>query len=335
MKFFRRLTITTLVAVYILILVGGIVRSTGSGMGCPDWPKCFGSWVPPTSVEELPANYKEIYSSFREKKNIRFANYLTVFGFAELGERIRNDKNVLQEADFNSTKTWVEYANRLVGVVIGLLVFALFIASLKFWKWDKKITLVSFATLFLTGFQGWIGSFVVSTNLTPWTVTVHMLLAMVIVALLVYLVYENKKDKPMREVPYGVLLSVLCLTSLILQVVFGTQVREAIDLLASNLPREAWIESLGLPFIIHRSFSWIVLVLHGVLLWKVLKEEGSKTLPYAIGVLILCSVASGVGMAYGSVPPYLQPVHLVLATVTVGSLFLLTLEMNRKKKAVL
>src|SRR5688572_22855558 len=119
MRSFRRLTISTLVAVYLLILVGGIVRSTGSGMGCPDWPKCFGNWVPPTSVSELPVDYKDTYAAYRDKKNKRFAKYLAGFGMKETAEKLLNDPGVLKEADFNPTKTWIEYVNRVIGVIIG------------------------------------------------------------------------------------------------------------------------------------------------------------------------------------------------------------------------
>ena len=118
---FYKLCLTTLVAIYFLIAVGGIVRATGSGMGCPDWPKCFGNWVPPTSIEQLPPDYKESYSALREKKNVKFAKYLQVIGMTDTANKILNDQSILVEADFNAVKTWIEYLNRLVGVVIGLL----------------------------------------------------------------------------------------------------------------------------------------------------------------------------------------------------------------------
>ena len=113
MRSFRRLSLSTLVAVYVLILVGGVVRSSGSGMGCPDWPRCFGKWVPPSSYEELPNNYKEIYANYRHKKNERFAKYLSSFGMTETATAILNDPAIRQEGDFNPVKTWIEYVKNL------------------------------------------------------------------------------------------------------------------------------------------------------------------------------------------------------------------------------
>jgi cytochrome c oxidase assembly protein subunit 15 len=336
-RIFYRLSLSTLVAVYLLILVGGIVRSTGSGMGCPDWPKCFGAWIPPTSVSQLPDNYKEIYSEQRHQKNIRFANYLRGLGFKETAEKIVTDEAIREEADFNPVKTWIEYVNRLIGVVIGLLIFAVFVYSLRFWNTHRSWTVIAFSTFVLVGFQGWIGSIVVSTNLTPWTITVHMFLALVIVVFLVFLVHQARNSIWQFSIERGIFPWLIASIALVLiQILLGTQVREALDQIVSQgINRGSWIDSLGLSFIVHRSFSWVVLIIHAVLIAKLFKSGTVKGFALSILLLILGTILSGTGMAYFAVPAFLQPIHLMLASVTFGVEFLLALQVNTIPKTVL
>lgn len=334
---FYRLSLSTLVAVYILILVGGIVRSTGAGMGCPDWPKCFGSWVPPTSVTQLPADYKELYSEQRHQKNVRFAKYLRALGFDKTAEKLVTDESIREEADFNPVKTWIEYVNRLIGVLIGLLIFSVLIYSLRFWKTSRSWTVIAFLTFILVGFQGWIGSIVVSTNLTPWTITVHMFLALVIVSLLVYLVNQANpirgQSGHFSEINPWL---IACIGIVLLQILLGTQVREALDqVISQRVNRENWIESLGLAFIVHRSFSWVVLIVHAIVLIKLFRSGYNKRFTLSVSLLILGTILTGTGMAYFAVPALLQPLHLVLASITFGVEFLLALKLNTPRKAVL
>lgn len=331
---FRRLCLTTLIAVYFLIMVGGIVRSTGSGMGCPDWPKCFGSWTPPTSIDQLPKDYKENYSAYRDKKNQKFAKYLRILGMNDTADKLLNDKTVLAEAEFNPTKTWIEYINRLVGVTIGFLIIALFYKSIPFRKEKPVVFWLSLVTLLAVIFQGWFGSIVVSTNLTTWTITMHFFLALLIVGFIVYLLHEASDQPDIRTV--GVLRGLLlaCISALLVQIFLGTEVREAIDVLASSMAREGWIDGLGEEFIVHRSFSWAVLILNGFFYWQTRKTIGLKALSLALFVLILSSFATGVGLAWFDVPAAIQPVHLVLATIAFGIQLSLFFKMNSKPSSV-
>ena len=332
---FYKLSLSTLVAVYILILVGGIVRSTGSGMGCPDWPKCFGNWVPPTDVSQLPADYKEVYADYRHQKNVRFAQYLRLIGMGTTADQLLNDESVLVEADFNATKTWIEYFNRITGVITGFLIVLVFVYSLKFWNSDRKVTILSLLSLLLVSFQGWIGSFVVSSNLTPWTITVHMFLALVIVALLIYLVHDSSPAKRVVASPLGFWWLMACIAVILVQILLGTQVREAIDGVARSTPRGSWISSIQEEFIIHRSFSWIVVLLHVGLIFNLRKNEQLKGFLLTLILLILGTILTGVIMGWYGVPPVLQPVHLLLATLCFGVQFLFLLKLNRKEPGVL
>jgi cytochrome c oxidase assembly protein subunit 15 len=332
---FNKLCLSTLVAVFLLIAAGGIVRTTGSGMGCPDWPKCFGQWVPPTSIDQLPADYKESYSALREKKNQKFIKYLKVVGMTNTANQLSSDKSILIESDFNPTKTWIEYLNRLLGVVVGFLILLLVWRSIRFRANKPTIFWISLATLVAVLFQGWFGSIVVSTNLTTWTVTVHMLVALLIVGLLAYLVVASGRNREEIAVPKGIKPILLTCSALLLtQILFGTQVREGIDKLVS-FPRTTWISSLGFEFILHRSFSWLVIGFHFLLIWRLGKTTGLKALSSALMALILSSFLTGAAMAYFSVPAALQPVHLLLATICFGIQLLLYFQLNSSKKELL
>lgn len=334
-RLFRRFTAVTIIAVYLLIAVGGVVRSTGSGMGCPDWPKCFGSWVPPTNVDQLPEDYKEDYVQQRVEKNKKFSKYLTALGFDDLAYQVENDPSILVEEDFNAAKTWVEYVNRLIGAVIGLLIFGTFVLSIRYWKKDRPITVLSFIAFVLVGVQGWIGSIVVSTNLLQWIITIHMLLAIVIVCLLIYVYYRSKKEILEIKWPVAAKLKWITITCLILtlvQVVLGTQVREGIDAVAEIASRSEWISNLGLTFLIHRSYSLLLLALHGYLFYLMMSNEQLKPLLKWLLIIVIIEVLSGAIMAYFGVPAFIQPIHLLLGTVIIGVQYYLLLLINHKKE---
>lgn len=344
LNIYQKIASTTVVAVVFLIFVGGLVRATGSGMGCPDWPKCFGEYIPPTSVEQLPADYKSHYVEQRVEKNARIVKMLNGLGFTELAHTIENDPNVHREEEFNAIKTWIEYLNRLVGVVIGFLVLGTFFSSLKYWKTQKSITIVSFLALFLTVFQAWIGSVVVSTNLLPGTITLHMVLALVIVNVLIYGVFKASKQSIHIDME-GVIRTKLFWSGVVLmvfttiQLVLGTQVREVIDLLkgaADLTARSGWIDEAGTTFLIHRSFSWMVLFAGIYAGFIVVKNQISglvKKLVYANLGLIIAQILIGVILEYFHLPPPFQVLHLVGIAIMVSVQFTLLLVLKMKPKA--
>lgn len=332
---FRFVGLLTVAAVYLLILVGGVVRSTGSGMGCPDWPKCFGTWIPPTQASQLPENYKEIYTAQRVAKNQKLARTLERLGFKQVAGDIFAHPSQYVETDFNPLKTWIEYVNRLLGALIGIFVFAAVIAAWPYWQRDRSVFWLTFASFILTGVQGWLGSLVVSTNLLPVMVTIHMGLALVIVALLLYAVDRARRDQWQVQVPHDAgraetglrLVLWLALLLTFIQIVLGTQVREQVDIVsaaAGYLGRETWVSKLGGIFNVHRTLSILVVALNLYLsyeLWQ-LGQPRLRRLATATLALIGLEVAAGFVLAGWALPAVVQPVHLTLATLLFGAQFL-------------
>lgn len=312
---FRTLTLLTVLFVYLVVLAGGIVRGTGSGMGCPDWPKCFGRWVPPTHISQLPANYQEIY-----------------------GAKLKG------EIEFNATKTWIEYANRLVGALTGFIVFVTLITSLTYWQTDKPIVIGSFVAFILIGLNGWLGAKVVSTELAQYMITIHFLLAILVVFALLYVFVRadagaNTELSRSRYITLSRLLIITLLVSII-QVILGTQVRTALDQVVRQLgysQRMNWIENLDWHFYVHRSFSLLVFAFHVAVIYqlrKVDKDSAAYKLGIAMMAVVIIEIVSGIIMAYGGVPAAMQPVHLLLAVIMIGLQYTAWLRITPQSKRI-
>ncbi len=316
-KTFRRFAVLTIAAVYLLIAVGSIVRVTGAGMGCPDWPKCFGQYIPPTDVSQLPADYKT--------------------RFAVAGREI---------ADFNVVHTWTEYTNRLIGVTIGLLILGTFLLSARYWRTDKRITLNALAAFILVLFEAWLGAKVVEHNLKPLTITLHFLLSLIIVFCLTNAIvwsheelWREESMEPSRGLK-GWMIAAMGI--LVVQIVLGTQLRESVDSVSIALNyanRDSWLSSIGTMFYVHRSFSIAVLALQVWMIRRLyLAGRMNAQMITWIGVvlgLLALEILSGIVMTYMQMPWFIQPLHVELSALIIGIEYMLLLRVGIAKSSFL
>ena len=305
----------------------------GAGMGCPDWPKCFGEYIPPTSAEGLPEDYQDTFREERISKNKRLAGLFEKLGYDQLSKKITEDPAVLYEQEFDATKAWIEYINRLVGVLIGLFVFANMILSFGFRKQNKWIPIIGVSIFVLTGFQGWVGSLVVSTNLLHGFITFHMLLALLILGLLIIQYVKAKKLSAYHHKA----LFITCIASLVMfipQIILGTEVRGVIDdLLVSNSGRETWTSYLSANFLIHRSYSWLILIGSLIIFYYARKSREVWIINTSILLIFLVffAMVAGISMTNFAFPFWLQPLHLIIAVGIFSTLFYLILRVKLSK----
>ena len=341
-KKFQFFNLTAIVLLFILILAGGVVRSTGSGMGCPDWPKCFGGYIPPTNASQLPADYKQKYVAGRMKKNERFAKTLDLFGYSDLATRIREDRSILVPEDFNAGKTWTEYINRLIGVLSGFALLLTAIYSFSYKGVNNGIVIASVANLILVGFQGWLGSIVVSTNLVAWIVTVHMLLALAVLALAIYSYHAAKvQGRPKLTVKgFVYLLTIIVILLSVVQISMGTSVREKIDEISTHLQggyRQDWVGRAGEIFTHHRDLALAVFVLNVMLYGLVRKSYSRHSIHQQLMsftfLMIVLQIGTGIALSYFALPPFAQTLHILLASLIFGAQFYLLLNLSRSANA--
>lgn len=328
----------TLVSLYLIFLAGSFVRMTGSGMGCPDWPKCFGYYIPPTSEEQI---------TWQPNKNYRKGMIIIKDGELFVSENKINTKETFNPynwekytkhdyAVFNKFHTWTEYINRLVTVLSGFIFLFLLIASLKFRKENKWIPIISFAAFFLMLVEAVLGKMVVDSNLKPTMITVHMVVGLFIIALILRLLFiiSEKRTTYKYDSLFNKLLILSVIFSLI-QIALGTQVRQFIDEQVKVLGfanKEYSLMNPSFKFYFHRSFTIaIVLVNIGMFYLNQTRGLGFKLINWVL-VLLFLETITGILMYYAEFPIGTQAVHLLSGALLFGVQFYLWLQSRKAKE---
>jgi len=298
MRSFQKFTLLTVFFVYLVIFAGGLVRVTGAGLGCPDWPKCFGRWIPPTSIDQLPPD--------------------------------------IDPAQFNITLAWIEYTNRLVGMIVGILIAAAAIwAILRFRKY-KRIVRGTIAAAILVAFQGWYGSVVVSSELNQTIVTVHYFLAILIAGIMIFVyaqVYAlQNREQSHPQIPPDIRwwsLGLFLLASV--QLFLGTQIRSTVEQLAQNYPLLSGTERLvqvGIVNHIHLALGLTLAAaiwVFGLRIRKNLDIIPSLLKFGAAGAAILAAIQIILGLVFivFGLVSLAQLFHLCIASIIMGLLIMI------------
>jgi cytochrome c oxidase assembly protein subunit 15 len=130
-------------------------------MGCPDWPRCFGRWIPPTNVDQIPSH--------------------------------------IDPTSFNIVLAWIEYGNRSLGVIVGFSIIILNVIAIYYFRKELKLLVSAILSLILVGVNGGLGALVVSSVLDPFLVSLHMILALILVSVLSYACIESYKGMHLEK----------------------------------------------------------------------------------------------------------------------------------------
>lgn len=294
-KRYINFTWLVLIFVFLVIIAGAVVRTTQSGMGCPDWPTCFGRWIPPINEKQLPPDFEK----YLRKQDI--------------------------DHTFNAFHTWIEWINRMVTGVLGFLIIAHIVWSFKlfFNTANRKICWLSLSLMLIVGIEAWLGKLVVDTNLDVAKISAHMLLALVLAAICVSILHILNKKKPIESKGLKIFTTVVLLL-VIIQIVIGTDVREQVDHISKALKyihREQWLGSVNSFLVVHESFAWMVAFACLFLFWKGLTYPVLQKVGFLILLTVLSEIAIGLILSNFNIPAALQPVHLLLASILAIAVF--------------
>lgn len=321
MNRFQWLATGALVSVLVLMFVGAIVRVTGAGMGCPDWPRCWGRLIPPTSIEQVDFEH------------------LPIAKFQRKAERLGRDPATISEAslraEFNPRHIWTEFVNRLFSLPVGFFSLATFIAA--FWQRPQRprVFWVAFISLWVVLINAWMGARVVYSGLHPGQLTLHLALAMSLLGLLGYAAWAGTVapwrvtvSSPQAGRRLRWLVGILGLV-VVAEGVLGSQIREITDVWSkfnADTPRETWTGALEQSslYLLHRSLSWAVLALALAAWWCSRNDRvgGLGKVEWSVLGIVFAQMILGVVMSWIHVFSWVQVLHVGFAAVLLAVLWI-------------
>lgn len=329
---FQKLAVAALVSVLLLMFVGAIVRVSGSGMGCPDWPTCWGCLIPPTAVEQVDFDKLPI-EKFRRK-----------------AERMGRDPTTITaetlRAEFNPRHVWTEFGNRVCSLPVGFFSLATFIAA--FWQREKRplVFWMAFGSLVVVLVNAWMGARVVYSGLKPGVLTTHLALAMMLTGMLMYCAWRGTdapwrirmESAPLARLRWAV---TMLLVFVVAEGIVGSQIREITDELAkshTNAPRATWIGELESTwkYLFHRSFSWVIFGTSIWAWWLTVnhRQGGAGWVERAVLAIVLLQMLLGLVMAQVHLYSWVQVLHVGLAAVLLTLIWLWRFGLGRDRQTV-
>ena len=184
---FRKLAWVTAFLTFDLIVFGGFTRLTDSGLGCPDWPGCYGHSNPLSA-----------------------------------GEPIRAAESAQPTGPVTMGKAWVEMVHRYLALAVGVLIVVLMGLAWRRWFRDRSRSPVLPTMVFAwVCLQGAFGAWTVTQKLQPIIVTAHLLGGMTLLALLVWLALRESRAPPVAEAASLRNVAAFALLILVLQIALG------------------------------------------------------------------------------------------------------------------
>jgi len=308
MKALQRLSATSAGAAFLLIFTGGLVRVSGAGLGCPDWPRCFGRWLPPTSIDQLPAS--------------------------------------VDPSLFNFTLAWIEYGNRMLGMILGLLILATAIVAIVQARNVRKVWIAAWINALLVAYIGWQGGQVVAAALEPLLVSVHMIGALLVASIALWIALQvhsltNPSMESGSKYPKKILAWIgITWGAALLQTALGTQVRAAVKVLVEEKPlagENVWLAAVGPIRHIHELLGIIVAGLAVHVAVKLLKRSENPSglvvqSSWVLAGLGVFQVILGVAMIAVTFASILKLFHLWVASLMLGLLLLLYVIVKQSEK---